>query len=230
MQLQLQLQVQLQAQLQYNYCSCKRNYNCNYNKRNCNCNCNCNYNFNFKCNFKRNCNTTTTEAAKLTATTTATNSTASRHRSRGSHLLPEETLPRREVGALEQSVLQDALHTSQRLPSIRKPLELVAFKLDSWHYVQTINQCFVMIFQAHIKVGGDNKTRREAHTASKHGPQKRRQRKHNPRQMLTLPRLPIVLRTSENQIHNDFLRRAHFQQDTEQYYHCLLYTSPSPRD
>ena len=44
-----------------------------------------------------------------------------RRRSRQAHLLPEETLPRREVGTLEQSVLQDALHTSQRLPSIRKP-------------------------------------------------------------------------------------------------------------
>src|SRR5689334_22495900 len=34
-------------------------------------------------------------------------------------LLPEETLPGGEVGALEERVLQDALHTAQRLDHVR---------------------------------------------------------------------------------------------------------------
>lgn len=35
------------------------------------------------------------------------------------HLLPEQTLPRGEVGPLEQRVLQNTLHTSQRLHHAR---------------------------------------------------------------------------------------------------------------
>ena len=34
-------------------------------------------------------------------------------------LLPEETLPRREVGALEEGVLEDALDAAQRLDHVR---------------------------------------------------------------------------------------------------------------
>ena len=35
------------------------------------------------------------------------------------HLLPEEALPRREIGSLEQRVLQDALHAAQGLDDVR---------------------------------------------------------------------------------------------------------------
>eukprot|EP00959_Pyramimonas_sp_CCMP1952_P271920 5685478-Pyramimonas_sp.AAC.1 len=35
------------------------------------------------------------------------------------HLLPEETLPGGEVGALEEGVLEDALHAAQRLDDVR---------------------------------------------------------------------------------------------------------------